>query len=255
MIFTRDDDTKFKATLSPIGVKSILYDLADFSIIIIPSEVNSMAGNYCEIFLRSKDPDNKEKLDNLEKDIFELIKHKRGPLYDAQKDEERIAKLPDMEIDKGILIDTEINATYYRKHIWYYPMFGLIMFILLYMCFIFIDDEILNGNPSIVIILIYIGALGLFIAILYFLHVDFKTRTRVEIYTNGIIPERSPYELVRKNVDYFIKWEEISEFKVNEFKWLGQKKWWYNLHPFATIQSSQFKDNGQKVFELIQTKK
>ena len=74
--YNKNKKFPYKFACSLKSVDAIKYEFNDFSVVVLPLE--SLRGNYCELLIYMTIPKNELIIEEIERDIFVLIKEKRG---------------------------------------------------------------------------------------------------------------------------------------------------------------------------------
>jgi hypothetical protein len=79
-------------------------------------------------------------------------------------------------------------------------------------------------------------------------------RVQLEIYENGFIPYSRPIKYVKQGIDYFIKWDDISNIKKLDAR--KKMEWFYaintKLNKGYIIGHFTFENGGRKVLEKLE---
>jgi len=249
--FHKIENGRYRATLSPMSVRCITYDLPDVTLHIIPSEVYSLMGAYCEILIHLKDGKDQTILTDFEKAVFLLIKDKRGHLYDSLVYSSRIDRLRGSTQDRGMLLGTEKKLSILGKYIEFYIMGGMLLVIIIMILAYMIYDASTGAPHSITDWLIIIICEVALIGVLYKMYRDFKCRTQVKVYSNGLVPHYTPYELAKTGEEDFIYWDDVKDMRFKKYG-LRKDKWMFIINSYIELISTQFDENQHSILATLQ---
>ena len=157
-------------------------------------------------------------------------------------------------MEKGELIEVEKEKQYKSqksssKILFIVCVFFIIIFIaLIVMDFItesFDDDSLMMLGPIIIILLA-----GIFLG-----YIPNQTRTQIQIFENGFIPNKRSLSDARNNKELFIPWNKVTGLNIS-FAPHNPKMWLYTIHlknnkPNHLVIASVYFENSDKVLNKM----
>lgn len=157
--------------------------------------------------------------------------------------------------EKGELIQKEKKSLYnIQRKISLYLVIVCVVFIML---FIYVLINMILSDDTDDVTLLLSGLIVMLIAGFFLGYLPFKNRMRCEIYQNGFIPNRRPYNLRTRKKEPFIPWNDVVSLEKN-IVFNNPKKWFYNVRvenwkpQYYLLAYTFFNDGGPKVLERLE---